>query len=146
MVFRDFVCLPPSRWDHPFRSLVHLLGAACWRLRAQVAWPCMVARGAWGCLLTQQAEVGSNLEPAPSHSEAKSAECFGICAVWMEKYWDYCKNKTESQRQEAWIQNFREPLIPGNINRQELIQNPPYLHQNQAPPTIQQDPGQDIPC
>ena len=35
--------------------------------------------------------------------------CFIISAVWMEKSWGYCKNKTESQRQEAWIQNLRTP-------------------------------------
>ena len=27
--------------------------------------------------------------------------CSIICAIWMEKSWGYCKNKTESQRQEA---------------------------------------------
>ena len=27
----------------------------------------------------------------------------------MEKSWGYYKNKTESQRQEAWIQNLRTP-------------------------------------
>ena len=32
-----------------------------------------------------------------------------ISAVWMEKSWGYCKNKTESQRQEASIQNLRTP-------------------------------------
>ena len=66
--------------------------------------------------------------------------------VRMEKSWGYCKNKTESQRQEAQVQNedTRKLLIPGNINRQELIQKPPYLHQNQAPPKSQV-PEQDIP-
>ena len=27
----------------------------------------------------------------------------------MEKSWGYCKNKTENQRQEAWVQNLRTP-------------------------------------
>ena len=27
----------------------------------------------------------------------------------MDKSWGYCKNKTESQRQEPWIQNLRTP-------------------------------------
>ena len=35
--------------------------------------------------------------------------CFIICAIWMEKSLGYCKNKTESQRQEAQIQNLRTP-------------------------------------
>ena len=38
-----------------------------------------------------------------------------------------------------------EHLTPGNINRQELIQKPPYLHWNQAPHKGQQAPGQNIP-
>jgi len=38
-----------------------------------------------------------------------------------------------------------EHLTPGNINRQELIQKPPYLHWNQAPHKDQQAPGQNIP-
>ena len=43
----------------------------------------------------------------------------------MEKSWDYGKNKTESQRQEALIQNLRTPENSwlGNINWQEFIQN-----------------------
>ena len=32
-----------------------------------------------------------------------------------------------------------------NINQQELIQKPRYLHWNQAPPKSQQIPEQDIP-
>ena len=35
------------------------------------------------------------------------------------------------------LENTRELLTPGNINRQELIQKPPYLHLNQAPPKSQ---------
>ena len=27
--------------------------------------------------------------------------CFIISVIWMEKFWGYCKNKTENQRQEA---------------------------------------------
>ena len=64
----------------------------------------------------------------------------------MEKSRGYCKNKTDSKRQEAQIQNLRKPLIPENINQQELIQKPPYLYWNQAPPKSQQIPEQDIPC
>ena len=41
------------------------------------------------------------------------------------------------------LENIRELLIPGNINRQELTPKPPYLHQNQAPPKNQQNPVQD---
>ena len=45
----------------------------------------------------------------------------------MEKSSGYCKNKTESQRQEAYIQNENtgKLLTPGNVNQQELIQKPP---------------------
>jgi len=64
----------------------------------------------------------------------------------MEKSRGYSKNKTESQRQEAQIQNLRKLLIPGNIYQQELIQKLPYLYWNQAPPKSQQIPEQDIPC
>ena len=53
---RDSARLPASRWDRPFRPSVRPLGARAvrvwWqprrRLRARVAWPCVVARSAWG--------------------------------------------------------------------------------------------------
>ena len=65
------------------------------------------------------------------HSEKQpivfERRCFINGAVQMEKPWDYCKNKTENQKQEAYgflspnPENTRELLTPGNINRQELI-------------------------
>jgi len=36
------------------------------------------------------------------------------------------------------LDNMRKVLTPGNINQQELLQKPPYLHRNQAPPKSQQ--------
>ena len=66
---------------------------------------------------------------------------FKRSAVWMEKSWGYCKNKTASQRQEVLnpkLGNIRKILTPGNINQQKLIQKPPYLQWNQAPPKSQQ--------
>ena len=66
----------------------------------------------------------------------------------MEKSWGYCKNKTEKPEAEGLnlkLENTRKLLTPGNINRQELIQKPPYLHWNQAPPKSQQVLEQDIP-
>ena len=64
----------------------------------------------------------------------------------MEKPLGYYKNKTENQRQEAKskTREHHKTPDPGNINRQELIQKPAYLHWNQVPPKSQQASEQDI--
>jgi hypothetical protein len=36
--------------------------------------------------------------------------------------------KTRSRRLNPKLENTRKLLTPGNINQQELIQKPPYLH------------------
>ena len=43
------------------------------------------------------------------------------------------------------LQNIRELLTPGNINRQDLTQNSSHLHWNQPPPKSQQVPEKDTP-
>ena len=56
--------------------------------------------------------------------------------------WDW---KPEAGGLNPKRENTRELLTPGNINQQELIQKPPYLRWNQAPPKNQQVSEQDIP-